>query len=386
MKKVLFVIDSLNCGGAERSLLSLLTVLDSSKYEKHLWILHPGGVLDQLVPNDVIIENPPVYSKYQKNVLQLSKKCFSLHLRWNQNRKQPRHNAEIYWQSCGYATQGLDQAFDIAVAYQQGVPTYIVATKIKAARKIAWMNTDIKGAGYNMTFNTLFYSKMDYIVCVSDKLESLVKEEYMPQFKEKTRCVYDIVSPDIVKGMASQPVDELKAIHANRLVLTTVARMAHAKNYPLAVQTARLLHQRGIDFIWFFVGDGLLLEPIRQQIRDNNLQDNVKALGLRINPYPYINACDIYVQTSLFEGFGLTIAEAKMLGKPIVSTNFDVVHNQLENGVNGIIVEMNPESMADAICELASNNDKRNRLTQNLKDSVVNNAVSELKKIDKIFS
>lgn len=386
MKKVLFVIDSLNCGGAERSLLSLLTVLDSSKYEKHLWILHPGGVLDQLVPNDVIIENPPVYSKYQKNVLQLSKKCFSLRLRWNQNRKQPRHNAEVYWQSCGYATQGLDQAFDIAVAYQQGVPTYIVATKIKATRKIAWINVNIKGAGYNIDYNTPFYKKMDCLVCVSEMLESLVKEEYMPQFKDKIHCVYDIVSPDIVKGLALQSVEELNENLTNRLVLTTVGRMAHQKNYPLAVQTARLLRQRGIDFTWFFVGDGSMLEPIRQQIRDYDLQDNVKALGLRINPYPYINACDIYVQTSLFEGFGLTIAEAKMLGKPIVSTNFDVVHNQLENGVNGIIVEMTPEAMADAICELVNNEDKRNHLTQNLKDSVVNNAVSELKKIDEIFS
>ena len=355
MKKILFVIDSLNCGGAERSLLSLLSVLDSTKYEKHLWVLHPGGVLDKVVPTDVTIEQQPVYNKLHHLAYRLAHAFFSI--RWRQNRKKntKRHQAEVFWKSCGSITKGLDTTFDIAVAYQQGIPTYLVATKIHAGLKVGWINTDIKSAGYDIPYNVPFYEKMHYIVCVSDLLEGMVRN-YMPQFICKIRCVYDIVSPEMVRKMASESVAELNDCPTGRIVLTTVARMAYLKNYPLAVETAVLLRQRGLDFTWFFVGDGSKLGEIRRMIRKNYLDDCVHALGLRLNPYPYINACDIYVQTSLHEGFGLTIAEAKMLCKPIVSTNFEVVYNQLKNGVNGLITPMTPEALADAICTLA--NDK----------------------------
>ena len=207
----------------------------------------------------------------------------------------------------------------------------------------------------------------------------------MSQFTDKIRCVYDIVSPEMVRKMASEPVAELEDCPSGRIVLTTVARMAYLKNYPLAVKTAALLRQRGLDFIWFFVGDGSKLGQIRRMIHESHLNDCVLALGLRLNPYPYIKACDIYVQTSLHEGFGLTIAEAKMLCKPIVSTNFEVVYNQLEDGVNGLIAKMTPESLADAICTLANDSGMRTRYSSVLKGSVDNNASTELKKIEEMF-
>ena len=384
MKKILFVIDSLNCGGAERSLLSLLSVLDSTKYEKHLWVLHPGGVLDKVVPSDVTIEQQPVYNKLHHWLYRLAHAFFSV--RWRQNRKKNHkcHHAEVFWQSCGFITKGLDKSFDIAVAYQQGIPTYLVASKIHARVKVAWINTDIKSAGYDIPYNVSFYDKMHYIVCVSDMLEGMVKG-YMSQFTDKIRCVYDIVSPEMVRNMASEPVAELEDCPSGRIVLTTVARMAYLKNYPLAVKTAALLRQRGLDFIWFFVGDGSKLGQIRRMIHESHLNDCVLALGLRLNPYPYIKACDIYVQTSLHEGFGLTIAEAKMLCKPIVSTNFEVVYNQLEDGVNGLIAKMTPESLADAICTLANDSGMRTRYSSVLKGSVDNNASTELKKIEEMF-
>lgn len=381
MKKVLFVIDSLHCGGAEKSLLSLLSVLDASKYEKHLWILHPGGVLDKSVPVDVTIEEQPNYTMLQRLALRLGLGLYSYRRRHN---KKNRHQAELLWISCGRFLKGLDTSFDIAVAYQQGLPTYMVATKIHAKMKIAWINTDIKSAGYDIMYNDPFYNKMRYIVCVSDLLESIVQNN-MPQFADRIRCVYDIVSPEVVREMASKPVRELKDKPPGRIVLTTVARMVHLKNYPLAVEAASLLRQWGLDFVWFFVGGGTQLGQIRELIRESQLSDCVHAIGFKSNPYPYINSCDIYVQTSLHEGFGLTIAEAKILGKPIVSTDFDVVHDQLEDGVNGLITPMDPQALAECVFTLANDIALRQRLTAALKDSVGCNAGTEIAKVEQFF-
>jgi len=382
MKKILFVIDSLNCGGAEKSLLSLLSHLDATKFEKHLWVLHRGGVLDKKVPEDVIIESSPIYSKAEYLKMRFGQMLFGIRRRYFN--KRHRHNAELLWRSCGRFMKGLTQNFDVAVAYQQGVPTYLVSTKISAKKKLAWINADIKMVGYNIEYNDPFYNKMRWIVCVSDKLESIVQSN-MPQFVNRIRCVYDIVSPDLVRDLSMEEVPELKDKRPSRLVLVTVARMAPQKNYPLAIQTASLLRQRGVDFVWYFVGDGPLLHHIRGLINENQLSDCVHALGLRINPYPYIKACDIYVQTSSFEGFGLTITEAKMLCKPIVSTGFEVVYNQLEDGVNSLITPMTPECLADAICTLATDNDMRQRFSEALRNSVSDNAETVIRKAETLF-
>ena len=106
---------------------------------------------------------------------------------------------------------------------------------------------------------------------------------------------------------------------------------------------------------------------------------------MRSNPYLYMARCDVYVQTSSFEGFGLTIAEAKILGKPVVSTNFDVVHDQLKHGENGLIAEMTPESVAGNIIHLLENDNLRNQIVANVKRENNNTYISEVKKVESLF-
>ena len=108
-------------------------------------------------------------------------------------------------------------------------------------------------------------------------------------------------------------------------------------------------------------------------------------LGMRTNPYPYMAHCDIYVQTSSFEGFGMTIAEAKILGKPVVSTNFDVVHDQLVHEQNGLIAEMTPESVADSVIRLLTDNSLRGRIVDNVKKEENITYITEVKKVEKIL-
>lgn len=383
-KKVLFVIDSLGCGGAEKSLISLLPLLNKEKYEIHLWIIHRGGVFESLLPEDIILEKAPVYSKGQSLKCRLAKLRYSVTYRLNTVLRKKEHRAETLWKCIGDAQQVPGAEFDVAVAYQQGLPTYIVATKINARQKVAWVNVNIFNAGYNKDFNADFYAKMDYIVPVSRDLNAILQEKY-PQFVGKYVCIYDILNPDIIKRNAEESMVEQNLFTHQQITLVTVGRLAIQKNYLLAVDAAKMLNDEGVDFRWFFVGEGSERPNIEQRIAQYGLGDRVILLGLRTNPYPYMKNCSIYVQTSSFEGFGLTIAEAKILGKPVVSTNFDVVRDQLVHEQNGLIAEMSAKSVAEQVVRLLTDESLCKHILENVKNEHNLTYLTEVKKAERIF-
>nr|WP_247872412.1 glycosyltransferase [Turicibacter sanguinis] len=131
--------------------------------------------------------------------------------------------------------------------------------------------------------------------------------------------------------------------------MLTIGRLAHQKGYDIALEACRILRDEGVNVRWYALGVGPLENEIRKLINDYQLEDYFILLGVKSNPYPYIKDCDIYVQTSKFEGFGLAIAEARMLNKPIVTTRFDAVYNQMIHGKNGLVVDMNGKSVAEGI-------------------------------------
>lgn len=149
----------------------------------------------------------------------------------------------------------------------------------------------------------------------------------------------------------------------------------------MAVEAAAQLKKKGLDFVWYFVGDGSERERIELLIEKRGLEDNVKILGMKPNPYPYMAMADVYVQTSSFEGFGLTLNEARILHRPVVSTNFPVVYNQIRDGENGLIAEMTPESVAEKILMLVHDEALRNRIIEATKQEVNTTSVTEPKKV-----
>ena len=366
-KSILFVIDSLNCGGAEKSMLSLLPLLNREKYAISLWILHRGGILESLIPEGIHILGEPKLSSFNSLKLKVAYIVHSIYIRILRCLHIHQHGAESLWKTTGWARKGLNQTFDVAIAYQQGFPTYLVATKIKAKKKLAWVNADIFNVGYNIPFNIPFYEKYDHIVPVSNRLQEKMQKE-LPQFTGKYLCVYDILNPELIRKMSLESVADITK-EEERTILVTVARMAPPKGYDIAVNAAHCLKEKGIHFIWYFIGDGSEKHKILEMIKDYHLQNQVRLLGLKTNPYPYMRLCDIYVQPSIFEGFGMTISEAKILGKPVVSTNFKVVYDQITQEKNGLISEMNGTSLGNQIIRLITDNV--------LKQTIINNVLAE---------
>lgn len=382
-KRVLFIIDSLTCGGAEKSLVSLLPLLNQEKYKLYLWTRSPGGAFASLVPKHVHIVNQPEYPIFDHLKFKLGGILYSIMFRWNKFIGKNEHTAETLWKCQGWAIKIPKGNWDTVVSYQQGMPTYLVANKFNGCKKIAWVNADIFKAGYNTKFNNQFYQKLDFICPVSDKLHKMM-DMRMPEFSEKYITVWDIINPDLTRKLAKDPCINLRKDKDEYIFITT-GRLVPPKGYDIAIEAAKILKENGVKFKWYFIGDGPERQKIEHGIKTNELLNHIVILGLQTNPYKYMEQADVYVQTSKFEGFGMTIAEAKILGKPIVSTNFDVVYNQITHEKNGLIAEMNGKSIADSIYRMITDNELRNSIIEEVNREVNTTHLTEAKKVEALI-
>lgn len=161
--------------------------------------------------------------------------------------------------------------------------------------------------------------------------------------------------------------------------LLSIGRFCEAKNYDNVPDICKRITEKGIDVKWYIIGygDDTL---IRQKIKDAGMENHVVILGKRDNPYPYIKACDIYVQPSRYEGKSVTVREAQMLCKPVVVTNYPTASSQIKNGVDGIIVPMDNDGCAKGLAKVILDKDMQKRLTDYLKNHDYGNE-SEVEKI-----
>lgn len=379
MKKILFVIDSLNSGGAEKSLVTLLNSLDLTNYEVDLLLSIGGGLYSNLVPSLVNTKIIPC----GKNNLNINRLFFSLSLRINYlfGRKKI-HPAQLHWLFLSKSYIKNPKVYDVAIAYSQGLPTYYVSDCVNAKYKYCWVNTNYSAAGYKAFLDKYKYAKYRKIVVVSDDAKKIFQQSHQ-QLKSRTQVIYDLISEDVIQKMANQedPYDK----NNNCVRILTIGRLVHSKGYDIALDAALELKNAGLNFKWHILGEGNLEQSLRSKITKNNLEKNIVFLGTSDNPYPFIKYCDIYCQTSRFEGFGLAIAEARALNKPIVSTNFDVVKNQLIDGQNGIITEMNGHSVARGIQKLLNDPSLYKSIENCLKKEYVD-SLKEIKKIEELIN
>ncbi len=391
-KRVLFVIDSLHSGGAEKSLVSLLNLFDYENYEVDLLTFKEGGLYASLLPKNVILINvPDIFNRMKVSILDLIKrKDFkfalwrvntSITLRYKAKVTKIKHGAQLMWTRLNNVIPKLEKEYDIAIAYSQGTPTYYVVEKVVAKKKLCWVNIDYRFAGYNREFDFKYYEKFNNIVAVSNMCTDVLKDVF-PEFKDKIITIYDIISENLINNMASEGkgfVDNYKGIR-----ILTIGRLVYQKGYEYAIEAAKYLKDKNIDFIWYVIGEGNLRSELEKMVIEYNLQDNFKFLGIFTNPYPFIRECDIYCQPSRFEGFGLAIAEARILNKPIVATNFDIVYDQIRDGENGLISEMNGYSVSKNIERLIEEKNLKREIINNMRMEQVGTE-DEIKKVLKLL-
>ncbi|MEG1312473.1 MAG: glycosyltransferase [Romboutsia sp.] len=393
MIKLLFVINSLTIGGSEKSLVSLLDLIDYSKYEVDLFMLKKGEAFDKYIPAEVNVLDIPDYYRYinnenikKSNIIKIKYSICryksSLELRLNGKIKKLLNNQQIFYKNQRNVLDNLTKKYDVAIAYAQGFPTYFVADKVNAIKKLAWINCDYKTTSYDKNMDKIFYDKIDKIIAVSKVCkDSIIAVNKI--YEEKIEVIMDIVNPELIEMMSNSNVEEFDS---NKINILTVARLVvHHKGYDVAVMAAKILKDKKIGFKWYVVGEGSDRHEIEKLIEKNNLEENFILLGSRDNPYPYMKSCDIYVQPSRYEGFGLTVIEAKVLKKTIVCSNFNTVKELINNEVDGLVVGMKSDNLAVGIMRVISDIEFQNRIKYNLNNSEKYNSMSEIEKIYKLI-
>ena len=371
-KKILIVSGGMDIGGIERSLLGLLGEFDYEKYDVDLLLHSVSGEFLPLVDKrcNLLPETPQCASmtKPIKSVLkQYPLIAFSrLYKRFSVQKKYGLNDASGfallsgYWQSCVRYMPALEKEYDTAISFMW--PHEYVAKKVKAKKKIAWIHTDYTVAKMDFKKDEKTWEAFDKIAGVSDDVCAAFRKVY-PSLADKLITIENVLSPDFVRAQAR--VEMPAEISTDMPVLLSVGRFCPAKAFELIPRYSRKMLDKGCDHRWYIIGYGGEEDLIKSEIEKHNVSENVIILGKKSNPYPYMASCDIYVQPSRYEGKAVTVREAQILARPVLITDFETARSQVENGVDGIICPMNPQSVADAVVELLNSKEAKEALSGN---------------------
>lgn len=226
----------------------------------------------------------------------------------------------------------------------------------------------------------IYFDKFDKIYCVSRTAKDGF-DTFYPKFADKTETFLNVVDTGSIvrKSLDYYP----KEFKDNNFYIVTVGRLTEQKGCDIAIKAAYLLKEKIPRFKWIIIGEGRDHKKLNKLIAKYKLQDNVYLLGRKNNPYPYIRNCDIYVQPSRHEGYGLSVLEARILKKPIVVSNLPVFAEQIKNEKNGIICELTPQKLSEGIYKLYKNK----KMLSNIVDNVSNEKIafdSEMQKLNQL--
>ncbi|WBW98956.1 glycosyltransferase [Oceanirhabdus sp. W0125-5] len=394
-KNLLFVIPSLCAGGAEKSLVNLLNQVDYNLYNVDLFFLKHDGIFVEFIPEHVQVLSLP--ESYKLFALPLNKSIMKFLLKGNislaynrlmfalknRNKKNISLREQYNWKHLKKSLEEINKTYDAAIGFLEKTSVYFCVDKVNATKKIGWIHIDYDKLGMNPDFDIKYFKKLNNIVTVSEECANILKEKF-PSEKEKIDVVYNIVSPTMINIMASQDNRDVYNKGKDEIVIISVGRLHYQKGFEMAIEACKILKERGNKIKWNIIGEGEEREKLTNLIKVNKLEDNFKLLGLKANPYPFIKQADIYAQTSKFEGKSIALDEAKILKKPIVVTNYSTAKDQINDDVDGIIVDMQPDAIADGIEKLIKDISLRNKLTNNLAQLKLGTE-EEINKLYKLF-
>jgi glycosyltransferase involved in cell wall biosynthesis len=391
-KNILFVINNLHCGGAEKSLITLLQTLDYSKYNVDLYLFkHKGLFLDKIPKQVKLLYEPEGYKYFNMPIKQalfdcLKQRKFSVAygrvctgISYKVERNSTRADQKA-WKFLSSAIDNLEKEYDSAIAYLEMAPIYFLIDKVKAKNKIGWIHTNYSNANMDKYIDNPYFEKLDSIVTVSDECEKSLKDSFS-QLKNKFCVINNILSPEVIRTLAKEKEEIIK--DSEYITIITVARLCKVKGIDLAVEACETLVKQGYKLKWFVIGSGNEKENAyyKNFINQKGLQNSFILLGVKENPYSYIEQADIYVQPSRFEGKSIAVEEAKILQKPIIVTNFSTAKDQINNNINGLIVEVDSMSIAQGIIELAINY----KLCKKFKDNLSLEELGNEYEIEKLY-
>lgn len=345
-RKVLFIHETMNGGGAERVLLDLLRHMDYSRYDVTLLLVWATGVyMDQLPGQVKLLCINHDKKHWMERVLF---RCKPLLDRW-----QRRDINRVLG----------NERYDTIVSFMEGpAMVYHSFVTARAVRNVTWIHTDMQHNRWTLPFHGSAlreqqrYGLMDEVVLVSqgacEGFEAVINNG------AHHRVLHNPIDCNAILEKSRE-----KSVEKRRFTVCNVGRLVDEKRQDRIVRAAALLRDRGVDMDFWIVGEGRNRERLETLVVECNVADRVKLLGFKSNPYPYLAAADVFLLTSDAEGYPTVVCEALCLGRPVVSTPVAGVDELLQSGA-GIVCGNDDNTIADALQRLAGNPDEVSRLVQ----------------------
>lgn len=333
MIKILFFIESLKGGGAEKVLKNLVNAMDTKKFDITVATLYKESVDGELkngIKYKYCYKTQSAVSNIMMRVEAAAGVTYRLHLKGD---------------------------YDIEVAYLECGATKIIAGSVnKKAKKIAWVHCDLskKAENYEAFVNDTkkYYEKYDKIVCVSEDVRNAFIKGYGDKFEPVT--LYNCYDDSEILNKSKESLPE--EIDKDGKICVAVGRLVKSKGFDKLLKAHKRLLEEGINHKLWILGEGEERENLEKYIKDNKLSDSVTLFGFANNPYKYIKNADITVCSSEYEGFSTVVVESLILGTPVVTTDCTGMREILGDSEFGLITENSEDGIFCGLKKMLTEN------------------------------
>ncbi len=371
-KKIIFISQALWIGGIETALVNLINKLDYNKYDVTCLITQNYiDMAERLTKNCRLIvadrsslvtftkpykfkklygilEEPQGATRFRRLIWHILNILFKA--------------LENHFYSDYIKEQLSGESFDTAVIYSDRTAE-IAVKSIKAKQFLMFYHHGAMRKEYHDSFG---YKKSEKIIAVSDNIAQKLKE-FRKKYASKIIVVNNVIDINSIIEKSKEPVEE-GLFPENKFNIVSCGRLSPVKGLNFAIEAvSRLVKEGHNDIQWYIVGGGPIENEIKEQIAAHKMESHIFMLGMKSNPYPYIKKCDLFIQPSIFEGYSLSIMEAKILGRPILATHA-AAGKQIENGVDGFLCDTNTASVYENLLRLYKNREE----LENCKNALIN--------------
>ena len=334
-KKILFLIESLSGGGAEKVLVTLVNNLDRSKFDITLCCVVNTGKYISTLNSDVHY----TYIIPDINSLKGFKRWYYSFL----------YHLVYQWLPLKWVYKlFVPQNKDVEVAFVEGFATKLLSYSTnRKSKKIAWIHTDLNNNHWtklvykNIKEEQTCYQQYNQIITVSDTALSAFKRI----FKEVRIPIQTLYNPIDSNEILSKGKEKISCIKTSKIRLVSVGRLVHQKAYDRLLRIVNLLIQQNYPIELWIIGEGEERSKLESYIRENGLGKVVTLWGFQTNPYAYLKYCDLFVCSSVSEGYSTAVTEALILGLPVITTDCSGMNELLLNGKCGVITENSEDAL-----------------------------------------
>lgn len=381
-KKIIFVTQALWIGGIETALVNLINHLDSEKYDITCLITEDY----QQMAKDITAPCRLLVADRHRTVSFREAYPF---VRLYDLMEKPRTDSKLrllIWKVLclllrstemklygRYLKKQLNgEHFDTAVIYSDRVAELTVRAANSDKYLMFYHNADI-GCAYHDVYG---YKASQKIIAVSRaQCEKLKKRR--PRYAQKMIAIPNYIDAEAIHAKAAHktdaPVFEDEGIH-----LVSCGRLAPQKGFDIAVKAcARLISEGYSNLHWYILGMGPDKTYLEQLAKQYGVSEHFHLIGAKANPFPYMQAADLYVQPSRSEGYSLSILEARVLACPVVAT-YAAAEEQLTDGLTGTLCDTTVDALVSAILKHLQNPELAMQYQQALSAYSFDNANREI--------